>query len=379
MTNTTQVKLGFTKRFGRSGGNSKLFISLSIICGFSVLVYLLSRFITPFAEFWTRTFGQGVRFFMAKLTTLFPFSVGEAFVVLLPLLVFSAIWYSVKAAKKDEAYGFTRVLVVLISILMVIVIVFCLGFGPSYFRNTLAQNLNLNDSPVSAEALYDTAVWFADKLESIIPNVAYSDTGESHMPCAVSQLSDDINDAFAKYASKADYIDSFTASIKQIVLSEPMTYTHISGVYTFFTGEANVNINYPDFIIPYTIAHEMSHQRGIAREDEANFTAFLVCAESDNCYIQYSGYVNILRNVMDSLYKADKDLYKDFRNKYYANEILNEMSAYSTFFDKYRESVASKVVSTTNNAYLSSQKVKGGVKNYGLVVNLAVAYVASQK
>ena len=54
------------------------------------------------------------------------------------------------------------------------------------------------------------------------------------------------------------------------------------------------------------------------------------------------------------------------------------MSAYSRFFDKYRESTAAKVVSTTNNAYLTSQKVKAGVKSYGLVTDLAVAYYASE-
>jgi len=36
-----------------------------------------------------------------------------------------------------------------------------------------------------------------------------------------------------------------------------------------FTGEANVNISMPHTSIPFTACHEMAHQIGFAREDEA--------------------------------------------------------------------------------------------------------------
>ena len=88
-----------------------------------------------------------------------------------------------------------------------------------------------------------------------------------------------------------------------------MTYTHISGVYTFFTGEANINVNFPDYTTPFTSAHELSHQRGIGPEDEANFMAFLVCIESDDTYIKYSGYMEVFEYVISALYKTDKDKY----------------------------------------------------------------------
>ena len=55
-----------------------------------------------------------------------------------------------------------------------------------------------------------------------------------------------------------------------------MTYTHISGIYTFYTGESNININYPDFVVASSATHEMAHQRGVARENEANFVSFVV-------------------------------------------------------------------------------------------------------
>jgi hypothetical protein len=48
--------------------------------------------------------------------------------------------------------------------------------------------------------------------------------------------------------------------------------------------------------------------------------------------------------------------------------------AYSQFFDKYRDSVASEVTGTVNDVFLQSQGQKAGTQSYGLVVDLAVAY-----
>ncbi|MBR5279228.1 MAG: DUF3810 family protein, partial [Clostridia bacterium] len=55
-------------------------------------------------------------------------------------------------------------------------------------------------------------------------------------------------------------------------------------------------------------------------------------------------------------------------------EVLGELIAYSTFFDKYRDSVASDITGAVNDVFLQSQGQSAGIKSYGLVVDLAVAY-----
>ena len=166
--------------------------------------------------------------------------------------------------------------------------------------------------------------------------------------------------------------------MKPIILSEPMTYTHISGVYTYFTGEANLNVDFPDYTLPFTAAHEFAHQRGIARENEANFVAFLVCAESDDAYIRYSGYLNLYEYVVNALYSASKDMYKDVRAQMTVRA-NGEMKAYSVFYDQYRDSEISKVSTSINNAYLQANGTEEGTKSYGMVVDLAVAYHKTNK
>lgn len=198
------------------------------------------------------------------------------------------------------------------------------------------------------------------------------------MTFSYAQMNEKLNDSYRKLCERYPSFQNLYTNTKPVMLSEPWTYTHISGMYTFFTGEANVNTNYPDFIMISSAAHEMAHQRGIGKEDEANFVAFLVCSLSDDPYIRYSGYADVLNDVMSKLSSANADLYKKAR-EYMPQEVKNEFTAYSVFFDKYRENVAATVSTTVNNAYITSHNQPQGVKSYGLVVDLVAAYMLNEK
>lgn len=342
---------------------------------FSVLVYLVSRFLSTFAEFWTKYPAQAIRFVLAKLTGWFPFSLAECLLISIPILALAYIIASSVSTKRDESdKNFYRWIRPLVSVILVIATLFFAAFGPAYSRNKLSDNLGIERAAVSAEELYSTAEKVSAEADGIIASIDFDVSGASVMPYGYKELVDKMNDAFARYAAGADYISHFDSNPKAIALSEPMTYTHISGVYTFMTGESNINTNYPDFLIPFTMAHEMAHQRGIAREDEANFVAFLVCIGSNDDYIRYSGYANMINYLDSALSKADSELYKSFLQNKLQREIYNEFVSYSAFFDKYRDSTASDIAGGVNDVFLQSQGQQAGTRSYGLVVDLAVAY-----
>jgi hypothetical protein len=189
-------------------------------------------------------------------------------------------------------------------------------------------------------------------------------------------MNDHLIEAYDKFADEYGVVNNFKSRLKPVMLSKAMSYTHITGVYSFFTGEANINVDFPDYTIPFTAAHELAHQRGIARENEANMVAFLVCINSDDAYIRYSAYVNMYEYVTNALYSADNSLYVkavgilDYR-------IRAEQVAYNQFFKQYAYSVSSKVSGAVNDTYLKSQGTEGRV-SYGMVVDLTVAYLKDQ-
>ena len=345
----------------------------------SFVIYLVSRFVPAFAEFWTKYPAHWIRFILAKITGWFPFSLAECLLVCIPVFTLAYIIASSVSSRRDGSdrnfYRWVRPMLILV---MVLLLLFFAAFGPAYGRYTLSKNLGLEQAAVSADELFDTALSVSSGAIDVLDNVKFDSSGASIMPYDYNTLVEKVNDAFEKHAEKAEYISHFDSTPKAIALSEPMTYTHISGVYTFMTGEANINTNYPDFLMPFTMAHEMAHQRGIAREDEANFVAFLVCIGSNDDYIRYSGYANMANYLNSALSKADKDKYRTFYLNYLPEELQKEFIAYSDFFDKYRDSVAADISGAINDAYLQANNT-AGTASYGLVVDLAVAYFKDLK
>lgn len=346
-----------------------------ILTVISVILYISFELSESFADFFNRYISMSLRFLLAKITNIIPFSIAELIIILLPLIGFISIWYLLKFRCETKKSSMVATFSVL-SVAAMLLSCFVWCFAAGYRVPTLDKRLGLKSEPISAQELYETTEHLTEKINELAPSIQYREDGFSQMPYNLSELNKKLLQAYDKFCQKHDFISNFNSRIKPIVLSEPMSYTHITGVYTFFTGESNLNVNFPDYTIPYTAAHELAHQRGIAREDEANMVAFLVCMESDDPYIRYSAYTNVYEFVASALSSADRELYNSVRPKISAS-FYNEQVAFTKFFDKYRKSVASQVSGAVNDAYLVSQGTVGK-RSYGMVVDLTVAYYKSK-
>lgn len=346
-------------------------IVLFALAGVSLLIYLAAIIWEPFADFFSRYPGAVLRATLAHLTSWIPFSLAEALLLFLPAALFLLIRTAIKYYS-DSWHNTLVYMGILLSVAsLLITLLFC-GFGTGYFGSTLDKKLGLDRRDVSAEELKYTAEILSEAVAEEAQNVTFRYQNFSVMPYSLEEMNKKLLDAYDSISDKYSFIQRLDSRLKPVVLSEPWSYTHITGVYTYFTGEANINVNFPDYTIPFTAAHELAHQRGIAREDEANFMAFLVCIESDDPYIRYSGYLNMYEYVSNSLYSANAEMYFDVRNTL-PTTVRAEMRAYSAFFDKYRDNVVADVSQAVNDTYL---KVQGtaGTKSYGMVTDLAVAY-----
>jgi len=341
-------------------------------CLLAVIIHLVCLLSTAFADFYNQSIGACVRALLCYITMYLPFSLAETIIIGMPVLVGIMIYISVRSLKKSDTAA-TRCVVGLFSVLTLMYSIFVTGYGMGYHGTSLSSKLDLDEKPVSAEELKTTAEALLEEMTPLINSISYGPNGESYMPYSLNEMNDKLNDTYKKACQKYSFLQDLRSNLKFIVLSEPMTYTHISGVYTYYTGEANLNINFPDYTLPYTAAHELAHQRGIAPENEANFVAFLVCMESDDEYIKYSAYLNIFEYVVNALYRANSEMYYDLMSVTDVR-IRYEMSAYNEFFAKYRESVASDVSNVVNDTYLQMQGQSAGSASYGMVVDLAVAY-----
>lgn len=359
------------KRFIKNNFTKVTYALFSVLL-LSVIIFIISLLSSGFADFYTQYIGGSIRIVLSKITGILPFSLGETIFLCVPLFIVAVIVrLNYVTNHQPENYG--RFLIHLISVVLVMASLFLLSFAPAYKCTSLDLRLGLNKDDVDVQTLENTAMILNSEIEKATEGIEYKANGASVMPYDYSELNVKLNNAYDTVCEKYAFIQNFQSDVKLLAVSPVMTYTHISGFYAYYTGEANLNFNYPDYTAPYTMAHEMAHQRGFAREDEANFIAFLVCINSDDDYIKYSGYQSILEYVLDAYYTADRDGYWNLISQINLKS-RSEMTSFSEFFEKYENSGAAKVSNAVNDTVLKASGQKAGARSYGLVVDLACAY-----
>lgn len=309
---------------------------------------------------------------MAEITDILPFSLAEILLLFVPLFITALV---VTVCRKD--FGKERAVKLAIRIFAVISVLYFLyvfTLGVSYKRVPIAEKLELSDAEVTDESLYNTLLILKEKAEAELSMIEFSNSGESLGGMTVEQISAEVCIAYERLDKKYPSLSvgSFRTDAKAVLLSRGMTALDLTGIYSFFTGEANVNVHFPDYCIPFTVAHELAHQRGIARENEANFIAFLSCISSDNAYVRYSGYLNMYEYIASALNKTDKDSL----SAVYAitdARIMGEMRAYREFYLENQNELLGRISGFVNDKYLKAQGTEG-IVSYGLVVELCVAY-----
>ena len=338
-------------------------------------LYIAFLFSERFSDFFNRYISSVFRAALAHLTGWIPFSLAELALLLLPVIVF-VITAAILRYYGESLKEMISSIICVLSALAFMFSSFTLGFAPAYRGSSLDKKLGIERTEVSVEELYTTAQILAKKVAEESENVSYGIDGFSVMPYGYEEMNQKLIEAYSKTCDDYSFVQRLDSRLKPVMLSEAMSYTHITGVYTFFTGEANINVAFPDYTLPYTAAHELSHQRGIAREDEANFMAFLVCIRSDDAYIRYSAYLNLYEYVAGQLAGVDASRYTATYLLLPMN-VRSEMAAYAEFYQKYRDSAASDVSETVNDTFLKLHGTEG-TRSYGMVVDLAVAYYRDQ-
>ena len=170
---------------------------------------------------------------------------------------------------------------------------------------------------------------------------------------------------------KYDVLKGNYGAPKSILLSTPMCYTGITGFYFPFTNEANVNMAEPIPFLPFTTAHEMAHQRGFAKEDEANYIAYIACINHPDVNFQYSGTFAALSYSFNALAKVDMEKYRELISMC-STGVISDIKYNQEFWQDYSGTIE-KVGDKVNDTYLKSQNQQSGTNSYGEMVDLLLA------
>lgn len=347
------------------------FISAAV----SALVLTLSVYITPFADAVNSTVSTAFRILMSVLSSPFPFSVVEVLVCLIPIaLVLLLVYMFKKVRTKISA---VRFLFVVFAVPAFIFSGFVFALGVPYHTTGIAERMQISEVEIDSDNLERASLILRDEVNSLADELSLSSQSPSKTNLSFSEISQLVTDAYGIFEDEYGFPFNFYTRAKPMIFDEVMSSSHLLGIYTFFTGESNINDGYPDYTVPFTVAHEFAHQRGIIREDEANFLAFAVCIRSPDPYVRYSGYLNMYEYTVSALYKTDMQAFIRVHSGL-SEAAFCDIAAANEHSKKYRDSKLGEVVSNANDAYLQMNGTPGRV-SYSLSVRLTVAYYDALK
>lgn len=161
-------------------------------------------------------------------------------------------------------------------------------------------------------------------------------------------------------------------SIKSSLYGKLGNYIGFTGYYNPFTGEAQVNTTVPKFLLPYIATHEMAHQIGYAKENEANFVGYLAAMNSTDTLFHYSTYLELF------LYANREVYYFDSVSSKKSFELLvpgvkKDIAELRRFYLDH-ESFVEPWMTWLYGKYLKLNQQPQGMHSYNAVVGMLIAY-----
>ncbi len=299
-----------------------------------------------------------------------PFSVGDilyTFAILWLLYGLVSIIRRVAKKKLDRPWLFSWMRRALFTILVVYVLFNGL-WGLNYDRLGIASQLELEVKPYSTDELGQLLVGMAARLNEMDSAGRVNRSQLEHSRYVFEE-------AHRSYSrlEENDYRFGYRfPSIKSSLFGALDNYMGFGGYYNPFTGEAQVNTNVPVFTQPFTTCHEMGHQLGYAKEDEANFAGYLAARRSDNKAFRYSVYFDLYIYAARELYLRDSTLVRPVRERL-KPDIRQDYRDLQNFNRKYINPFE-PVLRRMYGGYLRANRQPQGIKTYDEVNACLIAY-----
>lgn len=343
----------------------------------SLLLIFICRISSWIAE---NMFAKRIYFVLVSvygtMTSIFPFSIAEfGFILGLLFCVFFFLRFLIRLIKGREQRKkivgkFFLNFGCVVSVMFFLYTIFC---GLNYYRYTFAYYSDLKLEKSDTNELFDLCISLVEQAKDI--RYRLNDAMENeifHIKDSNQKVSHDAMNAMNELAEDYPVLGKYQIRPKTVWQSRAMSYAEITGIYIPFTVEANVNVDVPDFEIPFTMCHELCHVRGFMKEGEANFIAYLACMKSNQLEFQYSGTMLALIYAGNQLYEDDPIRYNELIQTY-SKEMLRDLEDDSRYWKRFENTIISKVSNRLNDHYLKVNLQENGSKSYGEMVDLLLA------
>ena len=334
------------------------------------LQVLLTRILAEYPYFVERWYSTGIYPYTSSALRFglgfIPFSVGDILYAVLIIMLIRWIFLRFKQRFRKPKNWILEGL----ASLSLIYLCFNLFWGFNYYRLPLHRSLEIGSEYSTEELLALTK-----KLIENSNELQYAITHDDSVKVDVPYSKDESLDlAVAGYSQIEQFpeLDYNQASLKRSLYSVPLSYMGFNGYLNPFTGEGQVNTIIVPFKIPTTASHEIGHQLGYAKENEANFLACLATMKHPNIYFRYSGNTFALSYCLSEMFKRDPELTSELMKELNYGIKLNYLEVQE--FWKDHANPLEPIFMMTYNSFLKANNQPKGMRTYSYVVALLVNY-----
>ena len=309
---------------------------------------------------------------LGRMWSLFPFSAAEVLTAL--FLLGCAAWLVravVLVCRQKAPLPFLRRLLALASAWLWLWAGLCWLWNAAYYVPSFSQREGLSAAPCSVEELAAVTEYFARQAAALAPQAPRDEEG--HFAVTPSDCFGRGPEIYRNIIREFPSLDVKSVKAKPLLCSRLQSILGFTGIYFPFTGEANVNVDAPACLLPATIAHEMSHQRMVASELEANFVGIAACASCDDVVFQYSGYLMGLIQLCNALYPVDDAAWYAIAEEYFNRELSMDWRDNTEYWAALESPVENKA-QDIYDGFLKGNGQELGIRSYGACVDLLVNY-----
>ena len=358
------------------GPQVRLFAISLVLAAASAVLGACARMVPGFAHTYSITVYPVLVNTIGRFSSIFPFSLSEAGLYLAALFCILNLLFLIK----KPLAALSR----LFFLACLLLFLYTADCGINYYRTPFSYEAGMVMEQSSTGELYSLCLFLTEQINSTLTETDHSgdalkglypgQTEDTPLPSAamLRELGMEGVKSMKGLGTAYPQLSGYYPYPKPLMNPRLLSIQQLCGIYSPFTIEANYNREMPYYNIPHTICHELSHLKGFMREDEANFIGYLACIGSDSPDFRYSGYLTGWVYAGNALAKADLEAYYGLYGRL-APEAARDLAWNNQFWDRFDGKVA-EASTQLNDRYLKANNQEDGVRSYGRMVDLMLAY-----
>ena len=308
------------------------------------------------------------------LSGLLPVPVSEVLIAALVVIVSVRL---VRLVRTRDAALLLDSLCQLIFGVCAAVFLFVFLYGVHHTAPSLASQMGLTVDKYSTQQLEQFVAVTAEQSNELSVQVARDVSGTCDFG-SFRRMAKQVSAEYIRLSNEYTVFDRPTAGRvkRSFAGGRIMSHVDLAGYYCPWVGESTVSSDVVDTHIPFNIAHETAHAMGIGPEAECNFAAWLACKDSEDVRFQYSGWLLAYIYAGNALYSVDQEAW--LRQYNTLNEqVRHDLQVLSDSLARFEGTKVNELGSKANDALIKATGQPEGIRSYGKVVDLMLAYFYS--